>query len=177
MDAIGAQTVVLQLRDLVLHECDEGAHDQGRARPRDSGKLVAERLSGAGRHDEQDVLAPGDGFADVALVRAEVLEAEAGVEECVELLGRGRLGLGGSGDRRPGRAALERERNGSGRRGVGLVRVKRQVLEERRLDRHRGTLSNDGRTSQRPRGSVTTTKRRWRSREILVPIPRGTLSF
>ena len=46
-----------ELRDLVLHERDQGRDDEGRAAAREAGELVAERLPRARRHDEQHVLA------------------------------------------------------------------------------------------------------------------------
>ena len=41
VDALGTEALILQLRDLVLHECNQRAHDQGRTRPRDSRELVS----------------------------------------------------------------------------------------------------------------------------------------
>ena len=76
MDALGGEADLAQLRHLVLHEGDERRDDQGGAAAREARELVAERLAGAGRHDEQDVLPRGQGAADVLLVGAEGLEAE-----------------------------------------------------------------------------------------------------
>jgi hypothetical protein len=50
----------------------------------DGGKLVAERFSSPGRHDEQDVAAVGSGAADGFLIGAEAGEAEGPVEEIGE---------------------------------------------------------------------------------------------
>jgi hypothetical protein len=42
VDALGAQPLRVELRDLVVHERDQGRHDQRRPAARDPGKLVAE---------------------------------------------------------------------------------------------------------------------------------------
>ena len=78
-----------ELGGLVVHEGDEGGDDEGGAAAREGGELVAEGLSGAGGHDEQDVAAGGGGFADELLVGAEVAVAEDAVEEVGEGFGLG----------------------------------------------------------------------------------------
>ena len=74
-----------ELRHLVLHQRDERADHQRRAAAREAGQLVAERLAGAGRHDEEDVPPRRDRPADRLLVRAEGFEAEGGAQEVVEI--------------------------------------------------------------------------------------------
>jgi hypothetical protein len=64
--------------DLVLHERDERRDDERQVVAHERGKLVAERLPGAGRHDDEHV-ARGwpDGRPDgLLLARAEGVEAE-----------------------------------------------------------------------------------------------------
>ena len=71
VNAFGAEAHLLELGDLVLHERDQGADDQGDAAAGDAGELVAEGFAGAGGHDQQHVPALGNGLADFFLVRAE----------------------------------------------------------------------------------------------------------
>ncbi len=46
---------LLQLRRLILHECDQRADDHARPLHRDRRKLIAQRFSASGRHDHRDV--------------------------------------------------------------------------------------------------------------------------
>jgi hypothetical protein len=76
---------------LVLHERDEGAHDEGGAAAGKAGELVAKGFAGAGGHDEENVVAGGYGLAGLLLVGAEAGEAEGASEERREgARGRGR---------------------------------------------------------------------------------------
>src|SRR5262249_22716950 len=52
--------VVEEVIDLVFHERDERADDDGNAFEGDGGQLEAEALAGAGRHDDEGV-APAEG--------------------------------------------------------------------------------------------------------------------
>ena len=76
VDAGDAQTGGGELGGLVVHERDERDDDQRGAAAGDGGKLVAERLAGAGGHDKQRVAAVDDGAADGFLIGAEGGETE-----------------------------------------------------------------------------------------------------
>ena len=52
VDALDREAAFLQFGDLVFHEGDERADDEGGAAARDGGQLIAERLARAGGHDE-----------------------------------------------------------------------------------------------------------------------------
>ncbi len=81
VDALRLEAQLAELRHLVLHQRDERRDDQRRAAPREARKLVAERLAGSGRHDQEDVLARHDRSADRLLIGAERGQAEGGMEE------------------------------------------------------------------------------------------------
>ncbi len=90
VDAGDAQTVGGELRGLVVHEGDEGADDEGGvegalAGAGHGGKLVAQTFAGAGRHDEEHVLTPGEGAADGFLILTEGGVAEGGMENWEEI--------------------------------------------------------------------------------------------
>ena len=81
VDALHGEVALLELGDLIFHEGDQRADDQRGAAARDGGQLVAERLAGAGGHDQQHVAAVDDGLADGFLAGAEGGEAEGGLQE------------------------------------------------------------------------------------------------
>ena len=61
---------------LVAHQGDQRRHNQGQAGPGDGGKLVAQRLAAAGRHDGQHVLARQHGVDDLFLAGSISVETE-----------------------------------------------------------------------------------------------------
>ena len=70
--------VVEEVIDLVFHQRDERADDDGDAFQGESGELEAEALAGAGRHDDEGVAAfegrvHGLGLAGAKLAKAEVI--------------------------------------------------------------------------------------------------------
>ena len=71
VDAFGAQPELAQLGRLILHQRDERREDEGRTAAEQARKLVAERLAGAGRHDDEAVVAVRRAAADLFLVGAE----------------------------------------------------------------------------------------------------------
>lgn len=85
--------------DLVFHERDEGADDDGDAFEEQGGELVAEALAGAGGHDGHGGAAGEHVFDDVALARVEAGEAEVVGEGGVEGVCCQREGGGGGLDR------------------------------------------------------------------------------
>ena len=132
VDALRPQAQRLELRDLVLHERDERGDDERRAAAGEAGELVAERLAGAGGHDEEHVAALRGGAAHGLLVRPEGGEAEALAQEASRRVGRGtrpvpgsrrRAGLRGAGrrreprPRRPGTSELAGVSGGAARIG------------------------------------------------------------
>ena len=62
--------------DLIFHQGDQGADDQGEAVEQERRKLVAEALAAAGRHDAEDVATAEDLRDHLALAGPEPLEAE-----------------------------------------------------------------------------------------------------
>ena len=81
MNARDGETEGGEFRNLVLHECDQRADDEGGAAARNSWKLEAKGFAGAGRHDQKHVL-PGDGgAADDFLIDPESREAEAALQQ------------------------------------------------------------------------------------------------
>ena len=85
MDSFGAQAFGLERGDLVFHQGDERADDQRRATAREAGELVAQRLAGARRHDQEHVFTGGRGFASGLLVRTVGGEAEGVPEQRGEI--------------------------------------------------------------------------------------------
>ncbi|MBW8747556.1 MAG: hypothetical protein JF584_08325 [Acidobacteria bacterium] len=76
MNARYRQSGGLQLRGLVIHQRDQWADHQSRPVQGDGGKLIAQRLSRAGRHHQQQIT-PFDGCpADLFLAFPEVIETE-----------------------------------------------------------------------------------------------------
>ncbi len=71
VDAVGAEAALAHLRDLVLHQRDERADDQGGSAAGDAWQLVAERFAGAGGHDQEHVAAAGGRAAGLLLIGAE----------------------------------------------------------------------------------------------------------
>ena len=71
MDPLGSKTLGLKLGDLVFHQGDQRAYDQCGSSSRDSRKLIAERLSRTGGHDEQDVITLDDRSTDLLLMGPE----------------------------------------------------------------------------------------------------------
>ena len=80
VDAFDGETEGAEFGELIFHERDERADDEGGAAARDAGELVAEGFAGAGGHDEEDVAAFHDGWADGFLVGADGGKAEGAVE-------------------------------------------------------------------------------------------------
>jgi len=91
---LGAQAEGLELRDLILHERDQGRDDEGRAAAGEAGELVAQRLPRTRGHDQEHVFAFGHGAAHGLLPGPEFLEAEGRAQELVETL-RQRCGRAG----------------------------------------------------------------------------------
>lgn len=81
MDARYLEAEFIELQRLVIHECNERADDEGRTAARDAGQLVAEGFSGAGRHDEEYVVALNGCAADGFLIGAEGGESEDAMEQ------------------------------------------------------------------------------------------------
>ena len=76
VDALGAQPDLAQFRRLVLHQGDQRREDEGGAAEKQARKLVAQRLAGTGRHDDQTIVASRCAAADFLLVRPEFGVAE-----------------------------------------------------------------------------------------------------
>ena len=115
VDPLGGETQSPEARRLVLHEGDEGGDDERRPCARDPRELVAERLPGPGRHDEERVFPLRHRTADRLLEGAERVVAEDLLQRLPETVG-GDLLAGGVGD--AGRPDRER-RHGAARRGRG----------------------------------------------------------
>ena len=62
--------------NLILHQCDEGGDDNGRAIHKQSRQLVAERLAAARRHKHKCILPTKHILDDCFLVAFECIEAE-----------------------------------------------------------------------------------------------------
>ena len=62
--------------DLVLHQRDEGRHDDGRALEYHRRQLVAEALAAAGGHDDEGVVPVQQALDDGLLVAFELVETE-----------------------------------------------------------------------------------------------------
>ena len=93
MNTLGAQAQRLQARDLILHQRDQGADDQGGAAAREAWQLVAKRLAGAGRHHQQHVVAGGRGFAHGLLMSSKRGEPKALTQQRLEAKEAHTLGL------------------------------------------------------------------------------------
>jgi len=65
---------------LVLHQGDQGRHNDGDTGPVERRDLVADRLPPTGRHEDKIVSAPDQSFDDLFLERAESGETEDGLE-------------------------------------------------------------------------------------------------
>src|SRR5581483_10476640 len=68
MNAGNRKTACRELGGLVFHQRDQRADDQGCPAARYGGQLVAERLSRAGGHDQQDVPSGDCSLTDLFLV-------------------------------------------------------------------------------------------------------------
>ena len=77
VDQRGPDSPLRQGIDLVFHQGDERADDQGQAGQKERGQLVAEALAASGRHHAEDIALPQDLFDHLALTRPEPLQAEA----------------------------------------------------------------------------------------------------
>src|SRR6202034_47284 len=71
-----AQTFLLELGGLVVHERDQRTHHNRRPAPRNRRKLIAETLAGAGGHDQQHVAPLGNGAANRLLILAKTRKPE-----------------------------------------------------------------------------------------------------
>ena len=76
VEAGGGEAVRVEGVDLILHEGDEGRDDERVAGTHHRGQLVAERLAGARRHDDAQLLAGQDAPDDLLLPLAERRVAE-----------------------------------------------------------------------------------------------------
>ena len=68
---VGAQPVLLQSEDLVLHEGDQRRDHDADAGAQDRGDLIADGLAASGRHQHERVLPAHHPFDDVQLMGAE----------------------------------------------------------------------------------------------------------
>ncbi len=84
-----AKTERGELGDLVFHQRDQRADNQGGTAEHDAGKLIAERFSGARRHHEQGVGTGCEDAADLLLIRPERLVAEALAQDFERCTGYG----------------------------------------------------------------------------------------
>ena len=66
---------------LVFHQGDQGRDHQASTGENERGNLVADRLSGAGGHDREGILAREDRFQDRLLPRPEIAEPETLLHE------------------------------------------------------------------------------------------------
>ena len=67
----------LERADLVLHQCDERADDEGQTVGSQGGQLVTERLPGSRGHDTEHIAAGERGLDGLPLSRTESAVAEA----------------------------------------------------------------------------------------------------
>ena len=65
---------------LILHQGDQGRHNDGDTGPVERRDLVADRLPATGRHEDKVVSAPDQSLYDLFLEWAESTEAEYGLE-------------------------------------------------------------------------------------------------
>ena len=84
VDAGYAEAGLGQLAGLIVHKGDQWGDDEAGAAAGEDGKLIAERLSRAGGHDEQDVLPFGRSTAHGFLISPEGFVAECVVKERFE---------------------------------------------------------------------------------------------
>jgi hypothetical protein len=101
VDRLGFDADLLELVGLVLHQRDERRDHHRGAVEMHGGKLVAERLAGARRHDRQHVAPRENAFDHVALARAQRFEAKLVPQ------GAAKRALHGCRDRQPRRAAVQ----------------------------------------------------------------------
>ena len=80
----------LERLDLVLHVRDERRDDDREVRAHERGQLVAERLPGAGRHDDEHVAAGEGARHRLRLTGAEIVEAEELAQGAAGFIHRGR---------------------------------------------------------------------------------------
>nr|WP_263769547.1 hypothetical protein [Propionivibrio soli] len=77
----GADTQRLELVALILHERDERRDDERQPAIKQGGNLVAQRLTGAGRHDGEDVASAKHMFDHPRLAGPEFAKAESLVQQ------------------------------------------------------------------------------------------------
>jgi hypothetical protein len=85
VDSRDLQADLGELAGLVVHQRDQRTDDQRRSAASDGRKLVAERFSRSGGHDEQSVASVGGGSADSLLIGAEGGKAEGGMKQAGEI--------------------------------------------------------------------------------------------
>ena len=95
VDARGGDASLFQARHLVFHERDEGRHHKREAGQHERGDLVDDGLARARGHDAQHVAALEHRGHQVALVGAEVVVAEALLEQRTRSAHGRRVGGGG----------------------------------------------------------------------------------
>jgi len=98
VDAGHAQPQRIQLGGLIVHQCNQRRDHQRGAFPRQRRQLVAERLSRARRHHQQQVASGNGRAADRLLVGAKALKAK---DRSQQFNGIARFGERTHPDRRP----------------------------------------------------------------------------
>ena len=82
----GGDVAFFECGDLILHQGDERRDDERRAREEEGGELVAEGLTGAGRHDDDGVASVDDLFDGLVLPVSEGVIAEVAFQRRRDLL-------------------------------------------------------------------------------------------
>jgi len=77
MDLLDTSSPGRQFRHLVVNERQQRTDNERRPLSCESRQLVAERLSGAGGHDDESIPPRDDRLADLFLRRTELVEAES----------------------------------------------------------------------------------------------------
>ena len=70
------------------HQRNQRRNHQRRSTTRERRQLIAERLTRAGRHDQQNIMARGRSLAHCLLIGAELREAEGAVQQREKAFGR-----------------------------------------------------------------------------------------
>ena len=184
VDAVGDERV-----DLIVHEGDEGAHDEARPGTHERGDLVRDRLAAAGGHQDDRVAAGDDLIDDRGLIPAEVVVAEDVFEDGARVLARtvtSEAGASRCGGGRDGggwcRSRRTRQRSGVsvelGRRGAVVLVRRSQLVDvprDVRIGVVAGVPAHSTRLAAAPDTAVTAAppRRRGRSPRPRRRMPRG----
>ena len=83
------EPLLLETCRLILHQGDERADHKGCSTARNSGELIAQGFPGSCGHDQEEIMAPNDGFTDILLKGPERTEMKHFLQQTFQVAGMG----------------------------------------------------------------------------------------